>query len=347
MARHVVGVTRSLGFLGAGFAVAVVFATGMSGGSDQPVVLQPGQEQGGGAGEQPGASAQQSAADPSQQCIIPAGGGGNAGLSAEQADVAKKIIGAAQKAGVGEAGARIGVATSLVETNLRNLDHGHASSIGAFQELAGGGSGFQLTNAQRMDPAGAAGRFYTKLKRHNWKSMDPGDAAQKVQVSAHPERYAQRMGEAAKIVASLGGGATGCKPSTVPGQCPATNSPAESGLQPGALRGLRCGAKAFPKIKAFGGRSGRPNKSDHPMGRAVDFMVPGWKDTAGNQYGWQLAKWAQTNHAQLNVKYVIFDDKIWRPGSREKGWKAYTHPNGATSDPTLRHLDHVHVSFKG
>lgn len=148
------------------------------------------------------------------------------GLDDDQVKNARAIITASTRAGVGARGAEIGVATALVEgvhlrgetrggtPGLRNVAYGHASSIGIFQELAGGGSGFQLTDAQRMDVAGAAGRFYAKLKRvPGWESMDQGDAAQAVQRSAHPDRYQRQMPRAKSIVAALTGASAECVPS--------------------------------------------------------------------------------------------------------------------------------------
>ena len=128
------------------------------------------------------------------------------------------------------------------------------------------------------------------------------------------------------------------------GPCPPSGSPAERGLQPAALQALRCVKQTFPWITSIGGVGNRPNTSDHPAGRAVDYMIPNWNTPEGNARGWQLARWLQDNAASLNVKYVIYDDKVWRAYRPHRGWTNYTHPNGTTTSPTLRHLDHVHIS---
>ena len=130
------------------------------------------------------------------------------------------------------------------------------------------------------------------------------------------------------------------------GTCPPSGSAAEVGLQPAALRGLRCVKAAFPWITSMGGVGNRSNVSDHPAGRAVDFMIPNWNTTDGRTRGWQVAHWLQAHAAELNVKYVIFDDHVWRAYRPSQGWTPYTHPNGATTNPTLRHLDHVHLSTR-
>ncbi|MDO5535379.1 MAG: hypothetical protein Q4F65_12105, partial [Propionibacteriaceae bacterium] len=58
--------------------------------------------------------------------------------------------------------------------------------------------------ATRMDSYRSAGLFLDRLVKFNWQAMDPGAAAQKVQVSAHPDRYGQQMAAAAKAVKTTG-----------------------------------------------------------------------------------------------------------------------------------------------
>lgn len=123
-----------------------------------------------------------------------------------------------------------------------------------------------------------------------------------------------------------------------------TGSAAEIGLQPTAKNGLRVIAAAFPQLKSFGGRANRPiSGSDHPLGLAVDFMIPKWDTTAGNALGWQVANYARANAKALAVKYIIFDGRKWNPQVNNE-WRPYTHPLG-NANPTLAHRDHVHVSF--
>ena len=42
---------------------------------------------------------------------------------------------------------------------------------------------------------------------------------------------------------------------------------------------------------------------------------------------------------------MIFDDRIWKVGSRSQdGWQDYRVPSASKGDPTiLEHRDHVHV----
>jgi peptidoglycan hydrolase CwlO-like protein len=77
--------------------------------------------------------------------------------------------------------------------------------------------------------------------------------------------------------------------------------------------------------------------SDHPFGRAIDVMT--WTNRS---LGWRIANWAVANAWALDVKYVIFNGRIW---TRSRGWHAYRHPSDPCNcNPTLRHDDHVHIS---
>jgi septal ring factor EnvC (AmiA/AmiB activator) len=77
--------------------------------------------------------------------------------------------------------------------------------------------------------------------------------------------------------------------------------------------------------------------SDHPYGRAIDVMT--WSNRS---LGWRIASWAAGNAWALDVKYVIFNGRIW---TRSRGWHAYRHPaDPCNCNPTLRHDDHVHIS---
>jgi septal ring factor EnvC (AmiA/AmiB activator) len=77
--------------------------------------------------------------------------------------------------------------------------------------------------------------------------------------------------------------------------------------------------------------------SDHPRGRALDVMT--WSNRS---LGWRIASWAAGNAYALDVRYVIFNGRIW---TRGRGWHGYRHPSDPCNcNPTLRHDDHVHIS---
>jgi hypothetical protein len=78
------------------------------------------------------------------------------------------------------------------------------------------------------------------------------------------------------------------------------------------------------------GVAGRGGASDHPSGRAVDFMVD---RVTGNA----LAACALRDQEELGVKYVIWRQRI----NFGEGWEPMADRGGVTAN----HFDHVHVSF--
>ena len=108
------------------------------------------------------------------------------------------------------------------------------------------------------------------------------------------------------------------------------SSSIESGLLPNAVNGYRAVCAKFPEVKTFGGR--RPGTgSDHNTGEAVDIMISG-------STGDRIADYLIKNQGSLNVKYVIWEQRIWQPGS---GWSSMED----RGSPTANHFDHVHASF--
>lgn len=124
----------------------------------------------------------------------------------------------AKKMGVSKRGAIIGVATGLVESGdpmkmwannavPESLKFPHDAvgsdhdSIGLFQQRQAGWG----TVADRMDPHRSAAMFFDALmKVPGWETMDMGAAAQAVQRSAFPGKYAERMPRATELVDKFG-----------------------------------------------------------------------------------------------------------------------------------------------
>ncbi|SDS95506.1 hypothetical protein SAMN04489751_3337 [Brevibacterium sandarakinum] len=109
------------------------------------------------------------------------------------------------------------------------------------------------------------------------------------------------------------------------------SSSIESGLQPNAVNGYRAVCAKFPEVKTYGGRRPGSGTSDHYTGGAVDIMITG-------ATGDRIADYLIKNSGALNVKYVIWEQRIWNPGS---GWSSMED----RGSPTDNHFDHVHVSF--
>jgi hypothetical protein len=127
--------------------------------------------------------------------------------TAEQMSNAKAIVDAGKAMGLPPRAWTIAVATSLQETNLKNLgdlgERNDHDSQGLFQQRPSSGWG---TVAQITDPTYAATAFYKGLVEVNgWESMPLTRAAQKVQVSAYPDHYAKHEIQAGNIVAALHG----------------------------------------------------------------------------------------------------------------------------------------------
>lgn len=90
-----------------------------------------------------------------------------------------------------------------------------------------------------------------------------------------------------------------------------------------------------------GCRSGHIPGSDHYTGHAIDIMILPYSDPARVAQGQRIATWLVAAARPLAVKYVIYRARIWTP---DRGWRAYQHPYGPSTNPTLLHMDHVHVS---
>lgn len=96
-------------------------------------------------------------------------------------------------------------------------------------------------------------------------------------------------------------------------------------------------------ITGVGGyRSGSTSRdpNGHPAGLAVDFMVP--LNKKGKALGDTIAKFAIDNHKALNVKYVIWYQRIYNVERADEGWRDM--PDRGSD--TQNHKDHPHVSFQ-
>ncbi|MEU1811696.1 M23 family metallopeptidase [Micromonospora aurantiaca (nom. illeg.)] len=123
--------------------------------------------------------------------------------NAEQVGNAAQIVAVGRQRGVPARGWVIAVATAMVESSLRNLRGGDRDSLGLFQQRPSQGWG---TPAQILDPVYASGKFYDKLQRiDGWERLPLTVAAQRVQVSAFPDRYGQYEHDAEQVVAAVAG----------------------------------------------------------------------------------------------------------------------------------------------
>lgn len=132
------------------------------------------------------------------------------GLTRRQLEWAQRIVNRVKARNFGADGrriAKIALMTALTESALYmyanrhnpaslklphdkvGQDHG---SVGLFQQQVGGAPYSTAnwgTTAELMDAATSTDKFVDALRRFNWKRMTNGQAAQRVQVSAFPDRY--------------------------------------------------------------------------------------------------------------------------------------------------------------
>jgi hypothetical protein len=141
-------------------------------------------------------------------------GGSFRGLDASQMGIAATI--ASVGASMGKKAQLIGLIAGLVESRLRNVNYGDRDSLGVFQQRAPWGPASVRRNVRL-----SAGMFFRGGRGgqrglddiSGWQGMSPGRAAQRVQVSAFPGRYATQvpLGQAIlnALAASPGGGISG------------------------------------------------------------------------------------------------------------------------------------------
>lgn len=284
-------------------------------------------------------------------------------LGAEQIQIAATTISEGKALNIPPRGWVVAIAAAGAESGIKNLTGGDRDSLGPWQmrPSQGWGTPAQIRNVQL-----AARAFYGLADHTNnpglvdvdgWETtMSISQAAQAVERSAFPDAYQRWEQPARTIVEQLAGSVeagtgingsgcdTGSTGGDLTGTCPPSNMPAENRLTPDALLTLRCVHQQFPAITSFGGV--RPDRfPDHPSGRAVDIMIPNYKQGSGKALGNQIASWLKTHKRELGVQYVIWNGQIWNTERDGEGWRPYS---GASSpSDSLAHRNHVHVTVYG
>lgn len=124
-------------------------------------------------------------------------------IDPEQARNAGIIAGMSIKRGLKPRAASIALATAYQESGIRNLNYGHADSLGLFQQRPSKGWG---TEAQITDPWYATRSFYRAMEHiKHWDTKDINDVAQAVQRSAYPDAYRKHVDRAKTLSSSLTG----------------------------------------------------------------------------------------------------------------------------------------------
>ncbi|WP_416953988.1 hypothetical protein ACNKF0_16870 [Nocardioides sp. T5] len=266
----------------------------------------------------------------------------------EQAENAALITAISVERGMPARAASIALATAYQESKLYNIDYGDRDSVGLFQQRPsqGWGSVEQLT-----DPVYATNAFYDALQQvDGYDSMEITVAAQEVQRSGFPDAYADHEKDGRALASALTGNSRAALWCDVPGDADEAGDVLdEAGLVARAAvvrRDLeeRFGALSLGGFEPGGVSSGHMEGSAHYEGRAIDVFFRPVNDE-NKKRGWAMASYLVANADRLDVKTIIFDDRIWRAGSwADDGWRDYRVPSSSGGDRAiLEHRDHVHV----
>ena len=123
------------------------------------------------------------------------------------------------------------------------------------------------------------------------------------------------------------------------GSIPASWKVTERKLTAKTIAVHRSARKAFPQVKNVGGWY-QSNAGEHPLGRAIDIMVPNYKSAEGRELGYSIAAWAKKNARALNINYVVWRQHIWNIQRDKEGWRFMAD----RGDDSSNHMNHVHIS---
>lgn len=265
-------------------------------------------------------------------------------IDAEQAENASLIAAVAVRRGLPARAISIALATAYQESKLENIDYGDRDSIGLFQQRPSQGWG---TRRQILDPVYSTNAFYDALEKvSGYQDMEITVAAQRVQRSAFPDAYADHESDGRALASAFAGHSPATFSCDLDGGAPSADTElSPNGLTPRAEATRKELLERFGKLSlggyAQGGvDSGHMRGSAHYDGRAIDVFVRPI-NTANNVRGWAMAHYLVANAARLEVRTVIFDDRIWTAG--RDGWRDYDPPGSAGDVKILEHRDHVHV----
>jgi len=268
-------------------------------------------------------------------------------LAPEQAENAALIAATSVRRGMPARAASIALATAYQESQLYNLESGDRDSLGLFQQRPSQGWG---SREQILDPSYATTAFYDALQKvDGYQTMPITEAAQKVQRSGFPDAYADHEGDARVLASALTGQSFHAFSCTVDDDVdPASARLTQVGLTRRADDVRREVEAVFGDLPlggfAPGGvRDGHMEGSAHYDGRAVDIFVRPVNEQ-NKERGWAVAQYLVAQADRLEIQTVIFDDRIWRAGSRsDDGWRDYHPPARSGDRAILEHRDHVHV----
>ncbi|WP_051209447.1 M23 family metallopeptidase [Propionicicella superfundia] len=285
-----------------------------------------------------------------------------AGYGRDELVVAAQIMIVAQQLGLTVRDQQIGVMTAMGESSLMadptaarpNGD----GDVGPFQQRThlgwyADGSSVEANIAQLNDPAYAARTFFLghdvgvpgpspagPVGYHipglvdvpGRESLEPTDAAHRVQGNADPGHYTTWWTAAVEVVTALAGVRAVATPGTPSGT---VDDDSLGPVQPQTaalahLLGPRFGITDIGGVR-------EDSVPDHPSGLALDFMV--YRDRAT---GDRLAAYIVGHAREFDVQYLIWQQRIWNIDRADEGWRAMEDRGSDTAN----HKDHVHVTMK-
>ncbi len=269
-------------------------------------------------------------------------------LTQEQAENAALITGISIQRGLPARAASIALATAYQESKILNIEHGDRDSIGLFQQRPSQGWG---SIQEILDPVYSTHAFYDALVRvEGYETMEITEAAQAVQRSAYPDAYADHEEDARVIASAL----TGNSPRSFWCETSGDAEEASDRLNDDGLVKRAAvvreelesvfGTQSLGGFQPGGVSSGHMAGSAHYEGRAVDvFFRP--INPENRKRGWAMASYLVAQADRLSISTIIFDDRIWKAGSRSgSGWTDYDVPSSSGGDRAiLEHRDHIHV----
>ncbi|TWE09343.1 hypothetical protein [Rudaeicoccus suwonensis] len=238
----------------------------------------------------------------SPSCTFAAGGYSYQWDPDQSANAATIVGVGVLKDGLPERAGQIAAMTALQESKMRNLSYGDLDSLGLFQQRPSQGWG---TAAQIQDPVYASQSFYTALRKvSGWQTMDPGAAAQSVQLSGFPDGYDQHTSQG-QVLASVLSGQTqqgiGCR-----------------------LDAAKTSATPAQVVKEITRQTG--------LQTTAHTTSVGY-DAASTQTAWALASWAVA-HAQVDgIQTVTVGDQEWQRHRGPNGlkWHAAKKPTSGSA----------------
>lgn len=108
-------------------------------------------------------------------------------------------------------------------------------------------------------------------------------------------------------------------------------------LLPNGKQIVRTVHAQFPQIKVMYGVRFDPIP-DHPSGKAVDIMIPNYR--SNKALGTKIAEYMKANAKRLNIRYIIWDQKVWNIERNSAGWRQMSNRGGDTAN----HKDHIHIT---